>query len=138
MANELKLSGPLVLGSSATDPVTGYDGEQYYNTTSNTFRVYQNGTWQTLNTGSTSLTGQTLNTENIIVGDGSNLSASVDTSATGDVLADSSTALTIKAAAVTNAKLANMAAHTLKGNSTGSSATPSDLTTSQVNTMLGD
>ena len=40
-------------------------------------------------------------------------------------------------AAVSNANLAAMPTLTLKGNNTGGSATPQDLTVSQVNTMLG-
>lgn len=34
----------LVLGSASSDP-TGTNGAMYYNTTSNTFRCYQNGAW---------------------------------------------------------------------------------------------
>ena len=40
-------------------------------------------------------------------------------------------------AAITNANLAAMPANTIKGNNTGGSTTPSDLTASQVNTLLG-
>lgn len=38
---------------------------------------------------------------------------------------------------VTNAKLATMTTHTIKGNSTGGTATPTDLSIAAVNTMLG-
>ena len=67
------------------------------------------------------------------------------TQLTGDVTAgpgSGSQAATIAAKAVTNAKLAQMAARTLKGNNTGATATAADLSAAQVtailNPMVGD
>lgn len=61
------------------------------------------------------------------------------TALTGDVTATGpgSVAATIAANAVTNAKAAQMATLTIKGNNTGGTANALDLTVSQVQTMLG-
>lgn len=78
-------------------------------------------------------------TQELTVGGGVEISGTtVQTSAfTGDVTKTAgATATTIATDAVSNTKLANMPASTIKGNNTAGVADPADLTTTQVKTLL--
>ena len=76
-----------------------------------------------------------LPTADIYVGNGSNQPAAVTMS--GDINIVSSGTATIQPNVVSNSKLAQAPTDTLKGNNTGSTANVTDLTVSQINTMLG-
>jgi Protein of unknown function (DUF2793) len=79
----------------------------------------------------------TVSTVNLSTQATGTLLAAQEPAHTGDVTnAAGSLALTIAANAVTNAKAADMAANTIKGNTTGATADPADLTASQVRTLL--
>lgn len=69
------------------------------------------------------------------VADGAN--AYVHPNHSGDVTSVADGVQTIAANAVTNAKAAQMAANTIKGNNTGATANALDLTVAQIKTMLG-
>lgn len=75
-----------------------------------------------------------LATNQIFVGSAGGVATPVAMS--GDATIAASGALTIAANAVTNAKLAEMATLTIKGNNTGGTTEPIDLTVSQVQSML--
>lgn len=79
----------------------------------------------------------TLNTVDLSTLATGTLQAAQEPAHTGDVTNTAgSLALTIAPAAVTLAKMANLAANSLIGNNTGSAATPAALTASQVKTLL--
>lgn len=82
----------------------------------------------------------TLTSGNILVGSAGNVATSVAMS--GDATIIASGAITIANNAVTNAKAAQMAANSIKGNNTGGAANAIDLTATQatamLNAMVGD
>ena len=84
------------------------------------------------------LTGRDSTGASVLVLGGSNTGDQTIT-LTGDVTGSGagSFAATIAAGAVSNAKQAQMPTLTLKGNASGSAATPSDLTVAQARTLLG-
>jgi hypothetical protein len=88
------------------------------------------GTWATVSTGLPSLTSAYM-----WVGNGSNVATGVAMS--GDATLANTGALSITAGAIVNAKLANMAPYTVKGNNTAGSAAPLDLTLTNVLDMVG-
>lgn len=113
MANEFKIASKLVLlngnpvqlPTRASDPGSATNGDMYYSSSTNKVRVYQAGAWADLASGSVVLTGAALNENEVIVGNSSNLSAAVDTSAVGDILVDSTGGLSIKAGVIANADI---------------------------------
>jgi hypothetical protein len=81
-----------------------------------------------------------LTSAHLLVGNGSNLAT--DVAVSGDLTLANTGAFTIASHAVTNAKAAQMVAHTFKGNNTASTADAIDLTatqlTAELNVVVGD
>jgi len=113
------------------------------NTTSTRMFLRQTGTgsvsaapaWDTLLDADLPLTNA-----HILVGNASNLAA--DVAMSGDVTITNAGVTAIGSNKVANSQLAQMAAHTFKGNNTGSTANASDLTdtqaTAELNAFVGD
>jgi Protein of unknown function (DUF2793) len=108
---EVTAKNSIILDPQTADPPTPSDGQLWYNSTTAKFRGRQNGTIVD------------------VVSAGSGL-ADGDK---GDITVSASGSLwMVDAAAITNNKLANMAALTFKANVTASSAPPQDLTADQT------
>jgi hypothetical protein len=132
----LRFVGTANTWTTITNLGTPAAGDIVYDTTNNALSVCNGTTWTTL--GGSGLPA--LTSAKIWVGNGSNAATAVTMS--GDATLANTGAITIANSAVTNAKMANMAATTIKGNNTAGSAAPLDLTATQVtamlNNMLGD
>ena len=119
--NQFNISGKLVLTAQqamtlpklSAAPGSPVAGDMYYNTTSNKVQTYNGSAWQDVSTGSTSLTGQTLAQHDVLIGNASGLSAALDSSSVGDILADSTNGLTIKSGVITNSEINTSAGITL-------------------------
>jgi hypothetical protein len=68
---------------------------------------------------------------------GTTPSISLSTGTYGDIVVSAATTWTVGNAAISNAKLAAMNSQTVKGNSTGGSATPTDINMTDLRTMIG-
>lgn len=89
------------------------NGDLYFNSVTLRFRVYNSGTWYT------------------------GVAATLNDADYGDVVVTGSgTIWTIDTNVVTNTKLAQMAANTIKGNNTGGFANALDLNVAQLNAMI--
>lgn len=99
-----------------SSPTTGL---MIYNTTTNSFNLYDGTAWRQL----ASLLGTETFQNKTISASNNTITGLTNTNLSGS-------------AAITNANLATMSTGTLKGNNSGSSATPSDLSATTVTSML--
>lgn len=132
----LHVTGSIKIGDGAEGcNAAAHEGAMRYVAATDAFQMCRNSAtgWEAIGTGSGALPA--LTSANIWVGNGTNVATAVSMS--GDATLANTGALTIANSVVSNAKLANMAANTLKGNNTGAAAAPVDVTVAQLRTMLG-
>lgn len=118
----------LTLAIRAADPVSGAaQGDIYFNSTSNVIRYYDGSSWQDIDH---KILGLSLSQNNVIVGNSSGLSAAVDSSASGDILVDTATGLTIKSATIVNGQISASAAIAYSKLNLSGSIVDADISTS--------
>lgn len=125
-ASTLAESGSSVLTLTGANNVLNPTTIQVNQATTSTSGFLSSTDWNTFNSKQTA----TLANTNILVGNASNVATAVAMS--GDATLANNGALTIANSAVTNAKMATMNASTIKGNSSGTTATPQDMNTNQL------
>ena len=113
MSDILKFSNAIRLAQLASDPTGVENGVLYYNTSSGVVKQYIGGGWQEIPNQALTLLGLSLNDGEIIVGDASNVSVAVDTTAVGDVEANETAGLTIKSGVIVNGQISASAAISL-------------------------
>ena len=159
MSDILKYGNAIRLAQLASDPAGAENGTIYYNTSTGTVKQFIAGGWQEIPDQALTLVGLALNDGHILIGNGSNVSVSFDTAATGDIDADATGGLTIKAGVIVNADINASAAIELSklealtasralesdgaGEIVASSVTSTELgylsgVTSAIQTQLGD
>jgi len=110
MSDILKYGNAIRLAQLPSDPAGAENGTIYYNTTDGVLKQYIGGNWQEVPDQALTLVGLTLNDGHILIGNGSNVSVSVDSATVGDIDADSTGGLTIKAGVIVNADINTSAA----------------------------
>lgn len=114
----LPVNGIPTYATASEFPTTSYNGAQAIDLSTDTLYIFNGTSWIAVAT-----PGAAIAIDGLIG----------DVAATGPGVVTA----TIQPNVVSNAKLAQMPANTIKGNNTGSTANAVDLTVAQVNTMLG-